>query len=184
MSGITPQKPTSIWKRPVKVKFGDLAMSLGKTAIAGAFGQWPEVASGGVDILSALGIQGNEVAAIAWLLVQRSLLQAMSELTQESKQELNDEPDFKRLCQQLDDALANNELSLEPNFFTKPKQLPMVAQVQAPFRQWLQSLWLIAATGTGPLRTVALLFCVCSQRAVAHQCGQLCRVANGPQRSL
>jgi hypothetical protein len=138
MSGITPKKPTSIWKRPLKVKFGDLAMSLGKTAIAGAFGQWPEVASGGVDILSALGIQGNEVAAIAWLLVQRSLLQAMSELTQESKQALNNEPDFKRLCQQLDDALANNALSLEPNFFTQPKQLPIVAQVQAPFRQWLQ----------------------------------------------
>jgi hypothetical protein len=139
MSGITPQKPTSIWKRPLKVKFGDLAMSLGKAAISGAFGQWPAVASGGVDILSALGIQGNEVAAVAWLLVQRSLLQAMSELTQESKQALNNEPDFKRLCEQLDDALANNALSLEPNFFTQPKQLPIVAQVQAPFRQWLQA---------------------------------------------
>jgi len=138
MSGITPQQPTSIWQRPIKVKFGDLAMSLGKAAIAGAFGQWPEAASGGVDIFQALGIQGNEVAAVAWMLVQRSLLQAMSELTQEAKQELSQEPDFKRLCKQLDRALASGDLSLEPNFFTQPKQLPIVTQVQAPFRQWLQ----------------------------------------------
>ena len=138
MSGITPQQPTSTWKRPIKVKFGDLAMSLGKTAISGAFGQWPEAASGGVDIFQALGIKGNEVEAIAWLLVQRSLLQAMSELTQESKGELNDKPDFKLLCEQLDHALSSSELTLTPSFFTQPKQLPVVEQVQAPFRQWLQ----------------------------------------------
>lgn len=144
MSGITPQQPTSIWKRPIKVKFGDLAKSLSKAAIAGAFGQWPSVASGGVDIFQALGIQGNEVEAVAWLLVQRSLLQAMSDLTQEAKKELQNEPDFNLLCEQLDHALASSELSLEPNFFAQPKPLPIVAQVQAPFRQWLQMYGLSA----------------------------------------
>ncbi|MEO0828344.1 MAG: hypothetical protein AAFY20_24690 [Cyanobacteria bacterium J06639_14] len=89
MSGISPQKPTSIWQRPVQVKFGAIAKALGKGAVAAGFGSWPGVASSGVDILSALGIQGNKVGAIAWILVHRSLLQAMSELTGECKPDLN-----------------------------------------------------------------------------------------------
>ncbi|MBE9156831.1 pentapeptide repeat-containing protein [Nodosilinea sp. LEGE 06152] len=140
MSGITPKKPTSIWKRPLQVKFGDLATALGKVAITGSFGLWPETASGGVDILAALGIQGDEVGAIAWMLVQRSLLQAMSELTGECKTDLIDKsPNFKLLCEQLDHALENSELSLDPKFFNRPKQLPVVEEVKAPFRQWLQT---------------------------------------------
>jgi hypothetical protein len=138
MSGITPQKPTSIWQRPVNVKFGDLAVALGKTTITGAFGLWPETASGGIDILNAIGIKGNEVEAIAWMLVQRSLLQAMSQLAEECKADFNTEPDFKLLCEQLDHALQNSELALTPTFFTRPKQLSIVEAVQTPFRQWLQ----------------------------------------------
>jgi uncharacterized protein YjbI with pentapeptide repeats len=140
MSGIAPKKPTSIWKRPIQVKFGDLATALGKVAITGAFGLWPETASGGVDVLAALGIQVDEVGAVAWMLVQRSLLQAMSELTGECKTGLSDKsPNFKLLCEQLDHALANSELSLTPEFFNRPKQLPVIKEVQIPFRQWLQA---------------------------------------------
>lgn len=140
MSGIAPKKPTSIWKRPIQVKFGDLAMALGKVAITGAFGLWPETVSSGVDVLAALGMQGDEVGAVAWMLVQRSLLQAMSELTGECKTDLSDKsPNFKLLCEQLDHALEDSELSLTPEFFNRPKQLPIVEEVKTPFRQWLQT---------------------------------------------
>ena len=140
MSGIAPKKPTSIWKRPIQVQFGDLATALGKVAVTSAFGLWPETASGGVDVLAALGIQGDEAGAIAWMLVQRSLLQAMSELTGECKADLSDRsPNFKLLCQQLDHALESSELSLTPKFFSRPKQLPVVEEVKTPFRQWLQT---------------------------------------------
>jgi hypothetical protein len=140
MSGISPQKPTSIWKHPIQVQFGALAAALGKVAVTGAFGQWPETVSGGVDVLTALGIQGSKVEAIAWMLVQRALLQAMNDLTRECKSALGEtEPDFRLLCEQLDHALANSALSLTPDFFKRPKQLPIVAQVKAPFRQWLQT---------------------------------------------
>ena len=144
MSGISPQKPTPIWKRPIQVNFSNLAKALGKVAVASSFGLWPAVASSGVDILSALGLQGKQVGAIAWVIVQRSLLQAMSELTGECKTDLKQEPDFNLLCEQLDYALQNTELSLTPNFFNQPKQLPIVAQVQQPFRQWLCTYGLLA----------------------------------------
>ncbi len=139
MSGISPQKPTSVWKRPLQVKFGAVARALGKGAVSAAFGAWPGVASSGVDILRALGIQENKVEATAWILVQRSLLQAMSQLTEECKKSLsNPEPDFTLLCDQLDGVLEDAELSLTPSFFTQPKQLEVVERVKTPFRQWLQ----------------------------------------------
>lgn len=125
----------------MQVNFGALATALGKGAIAGAFGVWSEAASSGVDVLTALGIQGNKVEAVAWMLVQRSLLQGMSDLTIECKNELNTDktPDFNLLCGQLDLALEKSELSLTPSFFTKPKDLPVVEKVKEPFRQWLQT---------------------------------------------
>jgi uncharacterized protein YjbI with pentapeptide repeats len=122
------------------VNFGALAAALAKGTAAGVFMQWSDLASSGVDVLGSLGIQGNEVEAIAWLLVERSLLQAMVELTRECKTSLNtSNPDLKLLCDQLDHALQTNGLSLTPDFFNQPKQLPVVDQVKEPYRLWLRS---------------------------------------------
>ncbi|MBW4481416.1 MAG: pentapeptide repeat-containing protein [Tildeniella torsiva UHER 1998/13D] len=102
--------------------------------------QWSDLASSGVDMLSSLGIQGNEVEAIAWLLVQRALLQAMVELSRECKTSLNTlNPDLKLLCDQLDHTLQTSDLSLTPDFFDRPKQLPVLEHVKEPYRLWLCS---------------------------------------------
>ena len=102
--------------------------------------QWSDLASSGVDVLGSLGIQGNEVEAIAWLLIERSILQAMVALTRERKASLNTpHPDLKLLCDQLDHALQTSDLSLTPDFFNRPKQLPVVDQVKEPYRLWLCS---------------------------------------------
>lgn len=151
MSGISPQKPLSLWNRPLKVNFGALAAALAKGTAAGVFMQWSDLASSGVDVLGSLGVKGNEVEAIAWLLVQRSLLQAMVELTRESKASLNTtNPALKLLCDQLDYALQTSDLSLTPDFFNRPKQLPIVDQVKEPYRLWLCS------NGLGPEQAVSL----------------------------
>jgi uncharacterized protein YjbI with pentapeptide repeats len=136
---IQPEQPVSIWRRPLQVKFGALAQALGKGAIAGAFGDWPGAASSGVEILNALGLKGNDVGATAWILIQRSLLQAMSELTQEVKTSLNTEAaDFRQLCEQLDLVIEESEFSLDRAFFDRPKQLPVVEAMKSPYRRWLQ----------------------------------------------
>ncbi len=134
---IQPEQPTSIWKRPVNVKFGALAKALGKGTIAGAFGNWPGVAGSGLEIFSALGIKANDLSATAWILVQRSLLQAMSDLTVGVKGELED-PDFKMLCEQLDLVLERSEFSISQAFFQHPKDSPVVEDMKVPFRRWLQ----------------------------------------------
>ncbi len=139
------RKPVSIWHRPIEVKFGALARALGRGVIAGAFGNWEGLAGSGVDTLDALGLKTNDVEAIAWLLVQRSLLQAMSDLTKEYRKALNQEPDFKMLCEQLDRALEIGELALNSSFFDRPKDLPVIEAIKAPYQHWLQCYGLSAA---------------------------------------
>ena len=82
-NSISAQKPQSIWHRPVNANFRSLLIALTKGAISGAFRNWEELAKSGVDILDALGLEPNKVEGIAWLLVQRSLLQTMTDLTKE-----------------------------------------------------------------------------------------------------
>ncbi|MEM8610423.1 MAG: pentapeptide repeat-containing protein [Cyanobacteria bacterium P01_H01_bin.105] len=136
---IQPEQPTSIWKRPVKVKFGALAKALGKGTIAGAFGNWPGVAGSGIEIVSALGLKANNPSATVWIWIQRSLLQAMSELTAGVKGKLSTkEPNFKRLCEQLDLVLERSEFSISQEFSRHPKSSQVVQDMKVPFRRWLR----------------------------------------------
>ncbi|MGB0562681.1 MAG: pentapeptide repeat-containing protein [Spirulinaceae cyanobacterium] len=142
-TGLPLQKPISVWQRPIEVKFGSLAQSLGAGAIAGAFGNWQGVASTGLTVWEALGLK-QEVGAIAWLLVQRALFQAMSDLVKPYERDLQGEPNFKQLCEQLDRALAASALELTTDFFARPKDLAIVAACQTPYCQWLQASGLAA----------------------------------------
>jgi energy-coupling factor transporter ATP-binding protein EcfA2 len=132
-------QPVSIWKRPIEVKLGVLAKALGKGIIAGAFGNWTELAQSAVDTLDGLGLKTQDTGAIAWLLVQRALLQAMSDLTKEHQKSLKQEPDFKILCEQVDWALEKSELSLDSNFFNTPKDIPILEVVKESYYHWLQT---------------------------------------------
>jgi uncharacterized protein YjbI with pentapeptide repeats len=136
---IQGNRPETLLKRPVQVRFGHLATSLGKGTIAAAFGNWPGVAGSSIDAIKALGLKPQDAEAVAWLLVHRALLQAMSDLVKGYLPPNPDPaPDFKLLCEQLDHALENSALTLTPDFFEHPKRLNILAAVQTPYRQWLQ----------------------------------------------
>lgn len=140
---LAAQKPISLWQRPIKVEFGRLAKALGSGAIAGAFGKWDSVASSGLDAVSALGLAQDDPTVIAWVLVQRSLLQAMSDLLQDYRGHLQgQEPNFQLLCNQLDLALEKSDFVLNSSFFEQPKTLSVLTAVQDPYRRWLQTVGL------------------------------------------
>ncbi|EKU96912.1 putative low-complexity protein [Leptolyngbya sp. PCC 7375] len=136
-AGLPIRKPISIWKRPIEVKLGALVKAFGKGVIDGAFGNWQGLAQSSVDTLDALGLKTLDAGAIAWMLVQRSLLQAMSDLTKEYQKFPNPEPDFKMLYEQIDLVLEQNELSLDFNLFKKPKELDVVKIAKEPYQNWL-----------------------------------------------
>ena len=137
--GVLIQKPISIWNHPINVKFGNLAKSLGSGAIAGAFGNWEGVASSGLNALDNLGLRERNAGTIACFLVQRSLLQAMSDLLKDYSSNLQQKPNFKQLCEQLDLVLEEGDHSLRQDFFDHPKELSLVNTIQAPYRHWLQA---------------------------------------------
>jgi hypothetical protein len=103
-SGLSISKPTPVLKKSIKVNFKDFSKALGKGIVDLGFGKWDSLAGDGVEALTTLGLAAS-IAEIAWLLVYRSLLQAMKNLIDE-KTELEPEKfDIKALQNQLNQAL-------------------------------------------------------------------------------
>ncbi|MBT9318057.1 pentapeptide repeat-containing protein [Leptothoe spongobia TAU-MAC 1115] len=93
-----------------------------------------------LEMSNALGIQSNKVEAIAWVLLQRSLLQAMSDLTSDCKDSLNiNKLNLKMLCEQLDLTIEKKNLPLDSDFFKNPKKIPVVEDAKNCYLLWLQS---------------------------------------------
>ena len=91
----------------------------------------------GVEALSALGLAAN-AEEIAWLLVYRSLLQAMKNLIDE-KTELEPEKfDVKVLQTKINQALEASSVSINKKFFEHPDQDSIVEDVRPAFVEWLK----------------------------------------------
>ncbi|MBP0018646.1 MAG: pentapeptide repeat-containing protein [Cyanobacteria bacterium SBLK] len=131
------KQPVSVWKRPIQLKVGKLTQSLAKGSIAVLFQKWQATANAGVDLLDALGLK-NDPAAVAWLLVKRSLLRAMLELVRETRLSRKKDLDLQQLSEQIDLAFESaGDLSLPVDFFDRPKSLSFLDGVREPFRRWL-----------------------------------------------
>ena len=81
-SGTIISKPVTVFKKSIKVNFKDFSTALAKAGLDIAFGNWDNLTGDGVDVLAGLGLAAGD-GEIAWLLVYRSLLQAMKNLVAE-----------------------------------------------------------------------------------------------------
>lgn len=142
-SGIRVSKPVVVWNKSIKADFKELFKSLGKAAINSALGKWDSVATDVVDASAALGL-AQTPEEIAWLLVYRSLTQALFSLVEGNKDLLGKEinsNDIEIICNhRLDLSLEKMELCLEEDFFRHPKNLPIIEAIKIPFAQWLEGL--------------------------------------------
>ncbi|MEQ9359700.1 pentapeptide repeat-containing protein [Coleofasciculus chthonoplastes] len=137
--GIKVEKPVSFWKKEIKANPKGLFASLGKAAINGAFLKWDDFAESGVEVLENLGLEAKP-GEIAGLLIVRSLMQAMQDLLDENRGLLNQKPDnLTQLYNHLNASLTSNELILDPGFFQRPKNLPIVQEAKTGFAQWLEA---------------------------------------------
>ncbi|MBW4691847.1 MAG: pentapeptide repeat-containing protein [Lyngbya sp. HA4199-MV5] len=136
-SGLSISKPTSVLKKSIKVNFKDFSKALGKAGVDIAFGKWDSLTGDGVDALAALGLAAN-AEEIAWLLVYRSLLQAMKTLIDE-KTELEPEKfDVKALQTNINQALETSSLTINKKFFEHPDKDSIVEAVKPTFVKWLK----------------------------------------------
>ncbi|WP_242056467.1 pentapeptide repeat-containing protein [Nostoc sp. FACHB-152] len=139
-SGTSISKPVRFGKKPLTVDTRELFKSLSKAAIDGALGNWQEVAKGAVEVSAAIGL-AQTPAEIGWLLIYRSLIQAMLSLLEENRSLLFEEPnpsDIESLDNYLNESLASQELRIDQDFFNNPKDLPIIKTIQGAFGSWLQ----------------------------------------------
>ncbi|NEQ47271.1 MAG: pentapeptide repeat-containing protein [Leptolyngbya sp. SIOISBB] len=137
--GLIAKKPISVWNKPLKANFKDLFKALGKAGVDTATGQWIGLGKDTVDALSAIGLESNEPEELTWALIYNSLTKAMGSIISDSQFLMQDIPaDLDGVSDSLDLSLESQELEISSRFFEHPEQLPVLAALKTPLRQWLQ----------------------------------------------
>ncbi|MEQ8996275.1 MAG: pentapeptide repeat-containing protein [Coleofasciculus sp. B1-GNL1-01] len=136
-SGIPITPPTPVLKKSIKINFTDFSKAVGKGGIDVLFGKWDSLAGNAVDVLSALGLAAN-AEEIAWLLIYRSLLQAIKNLVDKKTEIEPNNHKIKTLQTEINQALADSSLTLNQRFFEHPDKDPIIAAIKPTFVDWLK----------------------------------------------
>jgi uncharacterized protein YjbI with pentapeptide repeats len=135
---IRAEAPKSIWNKPVTVNLKDLFKALAKGLAHLATGKWEEIASDTVDTLSAIGLAA-EPSELAALLIRRSLSYALFELIAESTSQLDSARAANQMKDQLDYEISYRDITIDGRFLDRPSNLPLIEDLQALLRHWLQT---------------------------------------------
>lgn len=154
--GIAVTKPVSAWNKTIKVNFKEFFKALSKAIGQEYAGNTGRSISSAVDAVSAMEL-GDDYGGLAWLLIYRSLLQAVFTLVQENEELLLRDSNNPRVIQyklgtppddpnaftpQLDLSLEEGQLTIDEKFFDHPGSLPVLEHLKRPFSQWLEGFGL------------------------------------------
>lgn len=160
--GLNVTKPISLLNRSIRFSFKDLFKSFTKAVVKGATGKYADALGDAVDALASVSL-GEDCGEVAWLLIQRSLLQAVHDLLRENEALLYRDPenplvrlsrrglppdDPDAITTRLDLSLEQGEIIIDENFFLRPRALPVLEQFKTPFKQWLELFDLNEAEAT------------------------------------
>jgi len=158
-SGLSISKPTSFLKKPININFKDFSKALGKALVSLGFGKWDSLAGDGVEVLSALGLATN-AEEFAWLLVYRSLLEAMKNLIDEKTELEPEKIDVKALQTGINEALKTSSLTINNKFFEHPDKDSIVDSVKIAFVKWLKQCGLSEADAQATSDRLPIYFAV------------------------
>jgi uncharacterized protein YjbI with pentapeptide repeats len=150
--GINVTRPISALNRSIKFSYKDFFKSISKAILKGVGGNYQQALGDVVDALSSVQLR-QEIGEVAWLLIQRSLLQAVHDLLKENEALLYrdsdnlmvvlsknglplDDPDA--ITARLDLSLEESEVIIDENFFRHPRTLSVLEQFKTPFKHWLE----------------------------------------------
>lgn len=137
-SGLKISQPIAVWNRSLDINFRDLFKALGKGFIDASIGQWGGLGKSMLDASAAVGL-ANSPEQIAWLLIYRSLSQAMANLAEDSKELMINQPNnLELLCTKLDLSLEEVDLVIDDRFFNQPYNFLLLDLIQAPLTQLLE----------------------------------------------
>ncbi|MBD2165076.1 pentapeptide repeat-containing protein [Calothrix membranacea FACHB-236] len=140
--GILIKQPVSVFSKRLNVNFGSGFTALTKAVVNGLTGNVSNVPENLVEMGAAVGL-AKEPGEIAWLLIFRSLIQAMASLVDDNQDLLKkvDNDEIETIVKhRLENCLQNleaTELTIDSNFFAHPEELAIVPAIKEPFRQWL-----------------------------------------------
>ncbi|AFZ27151.1 putative low-complexity protein [Cylindrospermum stagnale PCC 7417] len=148
--GILLTKPVALINRNIQVDGRSLFIGMLKALANAATGNLGNVPENIIDIGAALGLT-QEPGEIAWLLIFSALTQAMVNLVEDNKDLVQlanlgnkvKQDDLQiisenRLNQCLE-KLEQGEITIYHDFFERPQDFAVIAEIKTPFAQWLQT---------------------------------------------
>lgn len=158
-SGLSVKKPVSVWNREVKVNFRDLFKALGKAVVSAKVAKFDLAINSLVDSVAAFELK-KDAGQLAWLLIYRSISRAMFMLIEDNlllireatrgfqslagQAELN-EKDLKTVADKLDYAVDARDLTIDRNFFERPRDFAVIEDLKKPLAEWLEKFGLNAS---------------------------------------
>ena len=136
-SGIPIEQPINTFKKEINIKFKDFLPALGKAGVDTAIGNWGAVGKDSIDILKTCGLASGKEEK-AWLLVYKSLLQAIEDLIDETPELQLEQFDFKSLQKLINQTLQSSTLTINKEFFLHPEDSCVVQDLKSPLSVWLQ----------------------------------------------
>lgn len=135
-------KPVSVWNRDIKISPKELLKGIGKMAIKGVSLDWSAVGESALDTLDAAGLQ-KEPGEIAWLLIYRSLISAISRLTHNYFDLFENPPDEKNveeISDLFEKEMAGIEVTIDLKFFQRPSDLNLLKDLNLLLVKWMNGL--------------------------------------------
>ena len=135
-------KPKSIFERSFQIDYKGLVKSVSKGIIHVASGKVEEAGIDATETLSSLGLKAEGPGELAFLLIKRSLAEALLELVNESssQQLIDDKVDMDAIIEQIDFSCHSGDVFIDRKFFDRPAELPFLNEVQSLLQSWLECL--------------------------------------------
>ncbi|MGE6246609.1 NACHT domain-containing protein [Psychrobacter proteolyticus] len=152
MSEIILKKPVSVLNRNVKFDIKDFFIQASKTAVQATaqgvtgnlIGSAATIVKGVFDISKTTELE-LKVEELAWLLIARSLTQAITEMLT-SDQDLFgsnvDEVAIARVATKIEDKINESEIAIDNDFFEAPHHLVLLYDLEIALIEWFQQLGL------------------------------------------
>ena len=136
--GVEASKPIPLLKKCITIDFKELSKSLSRVSADLLLGKWDDLPGDAIDALGTLGLKST-VEETAWLLIYRSMLQAMKRLIMEKADKDLTKSNFNVLKDCLDDVLNHHIVKLNKSFFEHPEKNGIVHVVVPTFVDWLKT---------------------------------------------
>lgn len=136
------KKPVSMWNKPIEISPCNLFKAIGKFAIKGATLDWAGAGESALDTLDSAGLRETPSES-AWLLIFRSVISAISKLTNTfSDQFANSltEEQVSQLSKDFEKDLAKIDLTVSLEFFQRPTEQKFIKDLKAPLIKWVKGL--------------------------------------------